>query len=114
MNFVIAGGSHGIGLEIVKLLSDTAERIDVCSRTPGELPLSGPVVYHECDFSSEQAELDHLPETIDGAVYCPGSINLRSFRSLKVSDFRSDLEINLIGAIKFLQSCLPGLKKRWW
>ena len=42
---------------------------------------------------------------------CPGSINLRSFRSLKPNDFRKDLEINLIGAVKFLQACMAGIKK---
>jgi NAD(P)-dependent dehydrogenase (short-subunit alcohol dehydrogenase family) len=36
--YVIAGGSHGIGLEIVRMLAPTADRIDVWSRTGGDLP----------------------------------------------------------------------------
>lgn len=111
-NIVIAGGSKGIGLELVKLLEPGAERIDVWSRTAGELPASGKVQHAVCDFADANAPLPELPEEIQGAVYCPGTINLRSFRSLQVADFRQDLEVNLIGAIRFLQACQPRLKGR--
>ena len=43
--------------------------------------------------------------------YCPGSINLRSFRSLKPEVFREDFELNVMGAIKVLHASLAGLKK---
>jgi NAD(P)-dependent dehydrogenase (short-subunit alcohol dehydrogenase family) len=69
------------------------------------------VVHHHCDFSDNSGGLEDLPEVIHGAVYCPGTINLRSFRSLKLQDFQEDLQVNFLGAVKFLQSCLPGLKK---
>jgi len=111
-NIVIAGGSKGIGLELVKLLEPRAERIDVWSRTAGELPASAKVRHALCDFADPNATLPELPEEIQGAVYCPGTINLRSFRSLQVADFRQDLEVNLIGAIRFLQACQPRLKGR--
>ncbi len=111
-NIVIAGGSKGIGLELVRLLEPRAERIDVWSRTVGELPASGKVRHAVCDFADPNAPLPELPEEIQGAVYCPGTINLRSFRSLQVADFRQDLEVNLIGAIRFLQACQPRLKGR--
>ena len=52
-----------------------------------------------------------LPDQIDGFVYCPGTINLRPFRSLKLETFRSDLELNLIGAIKTLQVILSKLQQ---
>ena len=52
-----------------------------------------------------------LPNQIDGFVYCPGTINLRPFRSLKLETFRSDLELNLIGAIKTLQIILTRLQQ---
>ena len=99
-------------MELVKLLEPRAERIDVWSRTAGELPASGKVRHAVCDFADPNAALPELPEEIQGAVYCPGTINLRSFRSLQVADFRQDLEVNLIGAIRFLQACQPRLKGR--
>ncbi|MFN5911615.1 MAG: SDR family NAD(P)-dependent oxidoreductase, partial [Bacteroidota bacterium] len=36
-------------------------------------------------------------------VYFPGSITLKPFRSIKQSDFQSDLDINLFGAIHAVQ-----------
>ena len=110
-NFVIAGGSKGIGLELVRMLSPTADSVAVYSRKVDELVVDETVAHHDCDFTEDDIHLDSLPDTIHGAAYCPGSINLRSFRSLKADDFREDLEVNLIGAVKFLQACLPGLKK---
>ena len=44
-------------------------------------------------------------------AYCPGTINLRSFRALKLADFQHDFEINTMGAIKFLKGTQAGLKK---
>ena len=110
-NFVIAGGSNGIGLELVRWLEPIADQIDVYSRTPGALPANPKIVHHPCDFTQDELELVGLPEEIHGAAYCPGTINLRSFRSLKLEDFRQDFELNLVGAVKFLQGCLAGLKK---
>ncbi len=110
-NFVIAGGSKGIGLELVRQLEPFANRIDVYARSTGELTVSDKIIHHCCDFTKDEVQLDDLPETIHGAAYCPGSINLRSFRGLKLQDFHRDFEINLLGAVKFLQACLSGLKK---
>ena len=36
---------------------------------------------------------------------------MRPFHRLKESDFLADLQINLLGAVKAIQACLPGLKK---
>jgi len=40
---------------------------------------------------------------LDGLVYFPGSINLKPFSSLKMSDFQSDYDINVLGLIKILK-----------
>ena len=110
-NFVIAGGSKGIGRELVNQIIDTAEQVTILSRTVGDLELSDRIKHHVVDFTDPNAPIPELPVTIDGVAYCPGSINLRSFRSLKEDDFRADLEVNLFGAIRFLQACTNGLKK---
>ncbi|MEM7454514.1 MAG: SDR family oxidoreductase [Planctomycetota bacterium] len=115
-NFVVAGGTKGIGLELVRLLrgsdeSGNGDRVFVYSREQGELTTGPNVVHHPVDFTDEGIELANLPEVIHGAAYCPGTINLRSFRSLKPDDFRQDLEVNLIGAVKFLSACMVGLRK---
>lgn len=110
-NYVIAGGTKGIGLEIVQRLRPNANNVQVYSRQIDSLETDETVQHHAVDFTQDHVTLDALPEQINGVVYCPGSINLRSFRSLKVQDFRDDLELNLLGAVKFLQACMKGLKK---
>ena len=45
----------------------------------------------------------------DGLVYFPGSINLKPFKSLKIEEFYSDIDINVIGLIKVLKFYQPFL-----
>ena len=52
-----------------------------------------------------------LPDKIDGFVYCPGSINLRPFNTLKIESFIEDYNINFLGAIKSLKIILPLMQK---
>jgi NAD(P)-dependent dehydrogenase (short-subunit alcohol dehydrogenase family) len=54
---------------------------------------------------------DFLPETLNGLVYCPGTINLKPFNRLTESDFMNDFQVNVLGAVKIIQSALPNLKK---
>ena len=107
--YLIAGGSRGIGLELVRRLAPSADRIDVWSRSADDLTVAGPVRHLGCDLTSTEA-LPELPESIQGAVYCPGTVNLKSFRALSEDDFRRDWEVNVLGAVRFLKACQPRLK----
>lgn len=105
---VVAGGSHGIGASLTSnLLSQGYEVISVSRTEPG-LSQSGHR-WIEHDFLSE-ADISGLPEHIHGVVYCPGSIILKMFRSLRKEDFLSDFHINVMGAVQLLQQCLPAMK----
>ena len=107
--YLIAGGSRGIGLELVRLLAPTASRIDVWSRSTDDLIADGPVRHLSCDVTGADP-LPEPPESIQGAVYCPGTVNLKSFRALSEDDFRRDWDVNLLGAVRFLKACQPRLK----
>ena len=108
-NYLIAGGSRGIGLELVRLLAPAASRIDVWSRSIDDLQTTAVVSHAVADFTDPSAPLPDVPESIQGAVYCPGTVNLKSFRALSEDDFRRDWEVNLLGAVRFLKACQPKL-----
>jgi 3-oxoacyl-[acyl-carrier protein] reductase len=48
---------------------------------------------------------------IHGLVYCPGSIVLKPLNRLSEEEFLSDFRINVLGAVRVIQKCLPALKK---
>lgn len=106
-NIVIIGGSNGIGLSLVKELEGN-HNVFVASRTNENL--NGLNVTHiPFDVLTDTLDASQLPEQIDGFVYCPGSINLRPFKGLKVESFEQDMQINFFGAVKTIQTILPQL-----
>ena len=107
--YLVAGGSRGIGLELVRMLAPSASRIDVWSRSADDLRAEGPVRHISCDVTGSDP-LPDPPDSIAGAVYCPGTVNLKSFRALSEDDFRRDWEVNLLGAVRFLKACQTKLK----
>ena len=102
---VIVGGSKGIGQAIVSSLVDKNLVINISRSAP--LKPHANLTHYNCDILS-----DDLPdiEAVDTLIYCPGSINLKPISRLKLDDFREDFEINVIGAVKFIQKYLPKLK----
>ncbi|MEE2639865.1 MAG: SDR family oxidoreductase [Planctomycetota bacterium] len=114
--FLVAGGTRGIGWALTRQLIADGGTVHVISRTlPAneelEMQSTGRFIHQECDFTDCDVEQIKIPETLHGVAYCPGSINLRSLRSLKADDFRQDFEINVVGAIRLLKACFPILKK---
>ena len=106
-NILLIGGSYGIGSSLTKILSED-NNVIVASRTKPEQELDN-VKYIEFDASCDEIDLSLIPETIDGFVYLPGSINLRPFKGLSIDAFKQDLEINVLSLIRILKSILPKL-----
>ena len=106
-NILLIGGSYGIGLELAKELQ-TENNIFVASRTNEKLDNLN-VTYIPFDATTDVLDTSKLPLVIDGLVYCPGSINLRPFRGLKIETFESDMNINFFSMAKVIQSVLPQL-----
>jgi 3-oxoacyl-[acyl-carrier protein] reductase len=109
--FVVVGGSQGIGLAITRLLYQSNQRVTVISRSMPAINELKTVSHLSIDITRDEIDAGSLPEIIQGLVYCPGSIRLRPFHRLKPDDFLADFEINLLGAVKSIQACLPGLKR---
>ena len=96
---IIVGGSKGIGEAIVKKLIPNYLIINL-SRSKPHIEHQN-LKHYNCDVLS-----DELPaiERADGLIYCPGSINLKPFKRLSLDDFRTDFEINVIGAVRSIQA----------
>jgi len=76
-NLLLIGGSHGIGLSIIKELQDTYH-LFVTSRTDKSLN-HGIVTHINFDTTTDILDVTKIPETLNGFVYCPGNIDLIPF-----------------------------------
>lgn len=103
---LIIGASSSIGKALANSLTEKGESVVSISRNLPDIPFSN---YHQHDILSED-ELPKLEGAIDGLVYCPGSINLKPFRTLKQQDFKNDFELNVLGAIRSIQAYTPNLQ----
>ncbi len=108
--YLTVGASKGIGNALARILSEEGNEIIALSRTEGDLAEMDNATFYKYDATLP----DGFPEidgTIDGVVYCPGSINLRPFHRLTEEDFLNDLSVNLLGAVHVIQRTLPNLKQ---
>lgn len=108
---VIIGGSSGIGKALAQKLSGSGA--EVCATFCNTKPQSGAdnIQYHQLDVLNDEADLSFLPEQIDGLVYCPGAIDLKPISRIKPEEYISDFNLQVVGAIKIIQTALPKLKK---
>ncbi|WNW00825.1 SDR family oxidoreductase [Tenacibaculum sp. HL-MS23] len=101
---LVVGGSKGIGKSLVDVLKDTHKIINI---SRNEIEAHENITHYSLDVLND--ELPDL-ETINGLVYCPGSINLKPIGRLKLDDFREDFEINVVAAVKIIQKYINPLK----
>ncbi|RZK10471.1 MAG: SDR family oxidoreductase [Flavobacterium sp.] len=106
-NILLIGGSYGIGYEIARLFEKDSN-VFIASRSSENLNNLN-VTYIPFDASKEMLDTSRLPDVIDGLVYCPGTINLRPFKGLKIETFEEDMQINFINMVKVIQTILPQL-----
>lgn len=106
-NILLIGGSYGIGLAIAHELQNE-NTIFVASRTNENISDLN-VTHIPFDALTDTLDTSKLPAVIDGLVYCPGSINLRPFKALKIEAFENDLNVNFISLVKVIQTVLPHL-----
>jgi short-subunit dehydrogenase len=109
-NYLVVGGSSGIGLELSNLLAGEGHQVYATFNKNGGFNDSSNLHYAPMDVLSELISFDFLPEHLNGMVYCPGSIQLRPFNRIKPEEFTKDFQLQVIGAIKVIQGVLPRLK----
>jgi 3-oxoacyl-[acyl-carrier protein] reductase len=109
MKVLVIGGSKGIGKACAEQLLESGNEVIVAARSNNSISHL-PLEFIDLDVLEDVSSLEDFDE-LNGLIYCPGSINLRPFHRLTGEDFKNDFELNVYGAIKCIQSCLPALKK---
>ena len=99
-NILLIGGSYGIGRAIANQL-ELNTNIFIASRTSESLSRLNST-HIPFDASTDTLDISKLPAVIDGLVYCPGSINLRPFKGLKIETF--EIRFYLARAINLSES----------
>jgi NAD(P)-dependent dehydrogenase (short-subunit alcohol dehydrogenase family) len=108
-NFLVIGGTSGIGRATVELLS-THNRVYATYRRQ-EAEGGANVSYHPLDVMLDECALPWLPDTLHGLVYCPGSITLKPMNRIGVQEMMDDYRLQAVGALRVMQQALPALKK---
>jgi 3-oxoacyl-[acyl-carrier protein] reductase len=109
-HYLIVGASSGIGLNLAQQLSE-ANFITALSRSANQLLSLPNTQFTQVDITDEQPAFPAIDKPIDGLIYCPGTINLKPFRSLKNEDYLNEWNINFLGAIKTIRHYLPQLQQ---
>lgn len=106
-NILLIGGSYGIGESIADKLVEN-HNVIIASRSNENIAQE--IVHHTFDVLNGDIESLDLPDTIDGLVYCPGSINLKPFKRTSPEIFKDDMELNFHSLIRVVQGLLPKLQ----
>jgi NAD(P)-dependent dehydrogenase (short-subunit alcohol dehydrogenase family) len=108
-NYLIVGGSTGIGRELSKQLAAAGHQVFVTYFKNKPEEVEG-ISCHYMNVLDENLDFTFLPEQVHGFAYCPGNINLKSFARIKPSLFIEDYELQVLGAIKTFQALYPKMK----
>ncbi|MBI3517916.1 MAG: SDR family oxidoreductase [Bacteroidetes bacterium] len=103
---LIIGASSGIGKALAQQLISQNEQVISLSRQLSDFKTTQFIQHDILSYT----DLPKIEGVIDGLVYCPGSINLKPFRTLKLSDYRNDFELNVLGAIKSIQAYTSNMQ----
>ncbi len=108
--YLIIGGSSGIGKAVSSQLFQKGHQVFASYNNTSPQLQDSEINFFKYNVLEENQTFEHLPEKLDGLVYCPGAINLKPFHRIKPETFASDFELQVIAAIKVIQAVLPKLK----
>ncbi|MEN9696746.1 MAG: hypothetical protein RLZ56_167, partial [Bacteroidota bacterium] len=109
-NYLVVGGSSGIGLQVVKDLVTNGHHV-YATFNQHDITDKPSAQFHALNVMDETLDFSFLPAQLDGLVYCPGAISLRPFARISPADFVADYQLQVVGAVKVIQAALPMLKE---
>ncbi|MEN9699293.1 MAG: hypothetical protein RLZZ301_491 [Bacteroidota bacterium] len=105
--FIIIGASSGIGLALTKQLLESGASV-FATRLQKEIPFEHPKLqWFKYDAIESEWPLENT--NLDGLVYCPGTIVLKPFKRLSSTDFLTDYNLQVSGAVRAIQAAVPSL-----
>ena len=107
-NILVIGAGSLIGQEVISLIQKAGDNPIITSRSEMMIQNGD---FFQLDPNKDLSQLDALPESIDGLLYCPGSISLKSLQRMDISDIQEDMRVNFEGAFNIVKKVLPNLKK---
>lgn len=123
----ISGGGSGIGQAAAVLLARRGIRVALAGRTPDELTevaeeigaAGGSALTVPCDVSDEASVREAIATTVEtwgrlDVVVANAGINgtWAGIDNLTVDDFRTTLDINLVGTFTTIKYAVPHLRRR--
>lgn len=107
-NILLIGGSTGIGKSIALALSGSYNVFATFHKNPTFD--FGTVNYQPFDVLNDTIDTINLPDTIDGFVYCPGSIHLKPFDRYKPAELLEDLQLNVLKPLEIIGTIKNKMK----
>ncbi|MEZ4949679.1 MAG: SDR family oxidoreductase [Saprospiraceae bacterium] len=99
-----------MGFSLAKKLSENGHQVTVFSRHKGDLDVLKGVKHVPFDVQKDELPADQILMNFTICI-STRKYNLKPFRSLKAEDFRTDFEINVLGAVKSLSKVEKSLRK---
>ncbi|MGB5555047.1 MAG: SDR family NAD(P)-dependent oxidoreductase, partial [Flavobacteriaceae bacterium] len=106
-NILLIGGSHGIGLSMVKKLQNDYTIFIACRTMEGLEDL--PITHIPFDATSENLDTTQLPNELHGFAYLPGSINLKPFKMMSLETFEEDMQLNFFSMVSVVKAIMPKM-----
>ena len=98
-NYLIVGGSSGIGKSLVDQLVQEGHQVFATYNTHPVDASFPNLSYHPLNVLDEKIDVSFLPERLDGIAFCPGAITLRPFARIQPADFIADYNLQVVGAL---------------
>jgi NAD(P)-dependent dehydrogenase (short-subunit alcohol dehydrogenase family) len=102
---LIVGARSGIGAATAQVLRARGDVVLAAGRVASDAQAL------RFDAREREAPQWTLPPTLEGLVYCPGTIRLKPFHRVTPEEFLEDFEVNCLGAARAIQAALPALKQ---
>ena len=109
-NFLVIGGSSGIGHALTNTLASKGHRVYATYRKNKPADSQETISFHPLDVLQPAYDLSFLPDHIHGMAYCPGSIPLKPFARVTVEDIFAETDLHVTGAFRTIQNVLPRMQ----